>query len=140
MPNVKAALQALLESDPWLSEKLSGGIWMNRLDEKAVKYPVLLAHEGTERGGQLLAGSPTRLYDADFQADVYASDLDDAQEIAGYLADNLPRAHQEVVIDGDVFNLQSIHDFEITDRAVYEPELRVWRCICEFTVRYRRAA
>lgn len=140
MVSVRAALTALLESDSWLTGKLVGGIWMNRLDEKNVKYPVLLCHEGTERGGQLLQGAATKLFDLDLQADVYAPDLDDAQEIADYLADNLPRANQEVAVNGDVFHLQSIHDFEVTDRAVYEPELRVWRCICEFTVRYRRAS
>lgn len=140
MPNAREALQALLEDDEFLVGKLHGGIWMNKLDDKNIQYPILLAHEGKERGGQLLRGTSMKLYDLDFQADVYAKDLDDAQEVAEYLADFLPRAHQEVVVDGEPFNIQSIFDFEITEKAVYEPELKVWRCITEFTVRYRRAS
>lgn len=140
MPSIRARLNALLESDDWLMEKLAPGqIYFNRVGDK-IEYPLLLVHELKDYSEQLLDGSPMSLSELECQADVYAKDLDDAQAIADHLANSLPGAARIVTVRGADASIESIFNFEIVNRAMFEPELKVWRCIMEFSTRYRRAA
>lgn len=138
MANILDVFQILIENDAELRDLMGegGSVFFNMVPEKGGTYPLLLLRQIGENCEQLLDGSPTKLYDAEFQMDVYGKELRNVQAIAEHLADSFPGTQAA----GEGIDLQNIFDFDTVQKAVYEPDLKVWRNIMEFSIHYRRSA